>query len=234
MKWWVLFGAQGDPRLKPTGRRWRACCAGPGTARAWWVNGMWACGIGGQRSTGRGQADADLTQLLHTTPLDHGFDFARYTSRSRRQDRMLTIAMPPSAIAPTRPLARDTCMVARPWAPPRGQATGDRRRRCLRAPRLGSRHSDHALEFLNAHVGGAQTEAAVFVARPTPIALTPDKAVVVDRLPAARTGGAPMDARHDYIYENDVALGRLIDWLEATPDPRAPAGNSSKHARHFH
>ena len=29
-----------------------------------------------------------------------------------------------------------------------------------------------------------------------------------------------MDARHDYIYENDVALGRLIDWLEATPDPR--------------
>ena len=31
-----------------------------------------------------------------------------------------------------------------------------------------------------------------------------------------------MDARHDYIYENDVALGRFLDWLGKTDDPRNP------------
>jgi hypothetical protein len=40
---------------------------------------------------------------------------------------------------------------------------------------------------------------------------------------AARTkSGLTMDTRHDYIYENDVALGRLLNWLEATPDARRP------------
>ena len=92
--------------------------------------------------------------------------------------------------------------------------------------RLGSRHSDHALEFLNAHVGGAQTkERPFFVYYPANSnhgPYTPDKAIGGRPVAgAARTkSGAPMDARHDYIYENDVALGRLIDWLEATPDPR--------------
>ena len=40
---------------------------------------------------------------------------------------------------------------------------------------------------------------------------------------AARTkDGNPTDARNDYIYQNDVALGRMIDWLEANDDPRNP------------
>ena len=30
-----------------------------------------------------------------------------------------------------------------------------------------------------------------------------------------------MKVRDDYIYENDVALGRLLDWLESTDDPRS-------------
>ena len=29
-----------------------------------------------------------------------------------------------------------------------------------------------------------------------------------------------MDQRQDYVYENDVPLGRLLDWLDATDDPR--------------
>ena len=40
---------------------------------------------------------------------------------------------------------------------------------------------------------------------------------------AARTvSGKPMSMRYDYIYENDVALGRMLDYLEATDDPRNP------------
>ena len=34
--------------------------------------------------------------------------------------------------------------------------------------------------------------------------------------------------RLDYIYENDVALGRLLDFLEKTKDPRRLAVNSLK------
>ena len=33
--------------------------------------------------------------------------------------------------------------------------------------------------------------------------------------------------RGDYIYENDVALGRLLDYLENTEDPRRPGKNFS-------
>jgi hypothetical protein len=35
--------------------------------------------------------------------------------------------------------------------------------------------------------------------------------------------GGPASTRLDYIYENDVALGRLIDYLEQTKDPRRPS-----------
>ena len=31
-----------------------------------------------------------------------------------------------------------------------------------------------------------------------------------------------LDARHDFILENGVALGRILDWLSATRDPREP------------
>ena len=31
-----------------------------------------------------------------------------------------------------------------------------------------------------------------------------------------------MQTRYDYIYENDVALGRLLDYLKSTDDPRRP------------
>jgi hypothetical protein len=35
--------------------------------------------------------------------------------------------------------------------------------------------------------------------------------------------GEPASLRLDYIYENDVALGRLLDFLEETKDPRRPS-----------
>ena len=35
--------------------------------------------------------------------------------------------------------------------------------------------------------------------------------------------GDPASVRLDYIYENDIALGRLLDFLERTRDPRRPS-----------
>ena len=51
---------------------------------------------------------------------------------------------------------------------------------------------------------------------------------------AARTKmGTPTDARNDYIYQNDVALGRMIEWLEANDDPRNPGKKLIDNTRSF-
>ena len=49
------------------------------------VFGKWHVGLRYRRSDGSpaaGWEDADLTKPLHTTPIDHGFDVAKFTSRS--------------------------------------------------------------------------------------------------------------------------------------------------------
>ena len=83
MKWWVLFGAQGDPLIEADRPTLASMLRGAGYGTG--MVGKWHVGLRYRQSNGQpaaGWADADLTQLLHTTPLDHGFDFAWYTSRS--------------------------------------------------------------------------------------------------------------------------------------------------------
>ena len=229
MKWWVLFGAQGDPLIEADRPTLASMLRGAGYGTG--MVGKWHVGLRYRQSNGQpaaAWADADLTQLLHTTPLDHGFDFARYTSRSHgtsgpdaNHRNAAKRNRPNQNVGPGHLHGRKAV-----GATKEGKqlvAEGDS---AYVLTRLGSRHSDHALEFLNAHVGGAQTkERPFFVYYPANSnhgPYTPDKAIGGRPVAgAARTkSGAPMDARHDYIYENDVALGRLIDWLEATPDPR--------------
>ncbi len=94
--------------------------------------------------------------------------------------------------------------------------------------KLGSRHSDHAISFLDHHVADEATKEKPFFlyypANSNHGPYTPDKAIAGKPVAgAARTkSGKPMDARHDFIYENDVALGRMLDWLQQTDDPRNP------------
>ena len=229
MKWWVLFGAQGDPLIEADRPTLASMLRGAGYGTG--MVGKWHVGLRYRQSNGQPAAawvDADLTQLLHTTPLDHGFDFARYTSRSHgtsgpdANHRNATKRNRPNqTVGPGHLHGRKAVGATKEGKQLVAEGDG-----AYVLTRLGSRHSDHALEFLNAHVGGAQTkERPFFVYYPANSnhgPYTPDKAIGGRPVAgAARTkSGAPMDARHDYIYENDVALGRLIDWLEATPDPR--------------
>ncbi|MCZ6675425.1 MAG: sulfatase-like hydrolase/transferase, partial [Verrucomicrobia bacterium] len=93
---------------------------------------------------------------------------------------------------------------------------------------LGSRHSDNAIHFLEDHIGSMDTKDKPFFlyypSNSNHAPYTPDEAINgVPVAGAARTkSGKAMDKRHDFIYENDVALGRLIDWLEKSDDPRNP------------
>jgi arylsulfatase A len=231
MKWWVLFGAQGDPMIETDRPTIATMLRGSGYATG--MAGKWHVGLRYRQSNGKpaaGWSDADLTQPLHTTPLDHGFDFARFTSRSHGTSG-------PDA-AHKNPAKRNKPNQSVGPGHIHGRAaigsTENGKQLVTEGPKayilkeLGSRHSDHALEFLNGHIRGKDTKTRPFFlyypANSNHGPYTPDKKIGEKPVfGAARTiSGAPMDARHDFIYENDVALGRLIDWLEATPDPRRP------------
>lgn len=223
LKHWVLYGAQGDPMIEPDRPTIASMLRDHGYVTA--MYGKWHVGLRYRREDGSpaaGWEDADLTKPLHTSPLDHGFDHARFTSRSHGTS---------GPNAPEESSGRGPGHV-------HGRtvvaATGDGKRLAIEGSdayvlhRLGSRHSDNAMQFLSSHVSDATTRSRPFLlyypANANHGPYTPDEAIGgVAVAGAARTkSDQPMDARHDYIFENDVALGRILDWLEQTADPRQP------------
>ncbi|QDV42792.1 Arylsulfatase [Stieleria neptunia] len=229
LKYWVLFGSQGDPMIEADRPTIASMLRDQGYSTG--MVGKWHVGLRYRRSDGSpaaGWSDADLRQPLFTTPLDHGFDFARFTSRSHgtsgpdagRKNAKKRNG-PKQSVGPGHIHGR-TAIAA--TANGKQLATDGPDAYVLSA--LGSRHSDHAIEFLERHTqSGRSSSKPFFLYYPSNSnhgPYTPDQAI--DGKPvagAARTkSGDPMDARHDFIYENDVALGRLLDWLETTDDPR--------------
>jgi arylsulfatase A len=231
MKWWVLYGAQGDPLIEADRPTIASMLGDAGYSTA--MVGKWHVGLRYRRSDGSpaaGWNDADLTQPLHTTPLDYGFGFARFTSRSHGtsgpdagNERGRKRNAPKQNIGPGHVHGRKAI-----------GATGEGKRLTEEGPnayvltRLGCRHSDHALAFMEGHVTGEESRTRPFFlyypANSNHGPYTPDSCIDGEPVAgAARTkAGEPMDARHDYIYENDVALDRLLDWLSKTDDPRSP------------
>ncbi len=230
LKYWVLFGSQGDPMIEADRPTIASMLKDAGYRTA--MVGKWHVGLRYRQWDGKpaaGWEDADLTKPLHTTPVDHGFDYARFTSRShgtsgpgfgkgaRKKNG------PNQSVGPGHIHGRIAIA-----------ATGDGKRLMARGPKtyvltkLGSRHSDHAMEFLNEHVSTEETRSKPFFlyypSNSNHGPYTPDDEIGGVKVKgASRTkSGRPMDARHDFVFENDVALGRLIDWLEVTNDPRRP------------
>ncbi len=223
LKHWVLFGAQGDPMIEPGRPTIASMLRDHGYVTA--MYGKWHVGLRYRREDGSpaaGWEDADLTKPLHTSPIDHGFDFARFTSRSHGTSGP---AAPEQSIGNGPGHVHGRAVVAATGNGKHLATTGED---AYELHRLGSRHSDNAMAFLSLHVSDANTRDRPFFlyypanANHGPYA--PDEAIGgVPVAGAARTkDGRMMDARHDYIFENDVALGRILDWLEATDDPRQP------------
>ncbi len=231
IKHYVLFGSQGDPMIEADRPTIATMLRDGGYRTA--MFGKWHVGLRYRRSDGSpaaGWADADLRQPLYDAPLDHGFDVVRFTARSHMSSGPDVVAgsaagpnTPEQDIGPGHIHGREVV-----------GATEDRKRLISSGPdaylltKLGSRHSDHAMGFLQSHVNdGATRQKPFFLYLPANAnhgPYTPDESIGGRPVAgASRTKlGAPMDARHDLIYENDVALGRLVDWLEATEDPRDP------------
>ena len=223
LKHWVLYGAQGDPMIEPDRPTVASMLRDHGYVTA--MYGKWHVGLRYRRADGSpaaGWEDADLTKPLHTSPLDHGFDHARFTSRSH------------GTSGPNAPKESSGRGPGHVHGRTVVAATGDGKRIAVTGSdayvlhRLGSRHSDNAMQFLTSHVSEETTRSRPFFlyypANANHGPYTPDETIGgVAVAGAARTkSGQPMDARHDYIFENDVALGRMLDWLEKTDDPRQP------------
>ena len=233
MKWWVLFGSQGDPMIEADRPTIATMLKGAGYRTA--MFGKWHVGLRYRQSNGRpaaGWEDADLTQPLHTSPLDHGFDVVRFTSRSHGTSGAAVDSKaknkgkrngPKQNIGPGHIHGRRSV-----------SANGNGKELVSEGPnayvltKLGSRHSDHAMDFMAKHVSDASTKKRPFFlyypANANHGPYTPDEEIGGKAVKgASRTkSGAPMDLRHDLIYENDVVLGRMLDWLEKTDDPRNP------------
>jgi hypothetical protein len=94
---------------------------------------------------------------------------------------------------------------------------------------LGNRHSNHAIEFLSQHIRDKESSFNPFFlyypSNSNHGPYTPANEVGGEKVRGSgkMMSGGPASTRLDYIYENDVALGRLIDYLEQTKDPRRPS-----------
>lgn len=226
LKHWVLYGAQGDPMIerdRPTlATLFRD--AGYGTA----ITGKWHVGLRYRRTDGSpaaGWDDADLTQPLFDTPVDHGFDFARFTSRSHGTSGPSGKKKngPEQSVGPGHLHGRLAV-----------GATGNGKEIVGEGPdayilaELGGRHSDAAIQYLETHLADGENEAKpFFLYYPSPsnhAPYTPDDDIGgKPSAGASRTkSGEPMEDRHDFIFENDLVLGRFLDWLETHDDPRNP------------
>lgn len=227
LKHWVLFGSQGDPMIE----RDRPTIATMLKTRGYQTAmvGKWHVGLRYLRTDGSpaaGFLDADLTKPMFDTPLDHGFDHCWFTSRSHGTSGPQPGTRKNNPKQNTGPGHVDGRIVV--GSTHDGRKLVDDGEHAYVLEKLGKRHSDNAIRFLNNHLSEAETKFSPFFlyypsnSNHTPHTPSHDIGGVPVQGASRNVAGDPMDRRSDYIYENDVALGRLIDYLEEHDDPRNP------------
>jgi arylsulfatase A len=228
LKHWVLFGNQGDPMIEKDRPTLATMFRDEGYTTA--MTGKWHVGLRYSRADGSpaaAWADADITRPLSDAPVDHGFELARYTSRSHGTSG-------PDAGSDKKNGSNQTVGPGHLHERTAVAASGDGKaliregENAYVLTKLGSRFSNMSVKYLETHLAGGENEGKpFFLYYPSPSnhgPYTPDEGINgKPATGASRTKkGEPMDLRHDYIYENDLILGRFIDWLEANDDPRHP------------
>jgi arylsulfatase A-like enzyme len=204
LKYSVLFGPQGDPLIEP-GRPTLATLLRSAGYRTG-MSGKWHVGLTYRAANGTpaaSYAQADLRKGIADGPRNHGFDFFHGTSRSHptsatqgwlRDDQVLA-ATGPQAVDPSKFVLAQT----------------------------GVKNFQAAQQFLREHLAGKETRQQPFflyyACHSNHTKHTPCRQLL--GVPVAGQG-RPAGRRSDFIYENDVALGHLLTFLETEQDPRRP------------
>ena len=169
LKHWVLFGSQGDPMIEPGRPTLATLFRDQGYATG--MVGKWHVGLRYRRSDGlpaSGWSDADISQPLHTTPLDHGFDYCRFTSRShgtsgpnaggsatknptKSKRNSGKTNGPQQSVGPGHIHGRIAV-----GATGKGKQLVSKGQNAYVLSKLGSRHSDHAIEWISKQVQSAK------------------------------------------------------------------------------
>ncbi len=224
LKYWVLFGVQGDPMIERDRPTLGTLFQENGYTTG--MFGKWHVGLRYRNSDGlpaEGWDDADLTQPMFDTPLDHGFDVVKFTSRSHGTSGPSKKGKSKNGPGQNRgPGHIDGRKIV--------GATGNGKELVSEGPEvydlneLGGRHSDNAIQFLQGAVAESKPFFLYYPSNSNHGPYTPDTEIGGVKVAGAakNKAGEIMNVRSDYIYENDVALGRLMDFLEATDDPRNP------------
>ena len=235
MKHWVLFGVQGDPLIEEDRPTLATLFRSQGYTTA--MVGKWHLGLRFTQTNGKpaaGWEDADLTKDVFDGPCDHGFDYARFTSRSHgtsgpnagttgpktnKNRNTTTQSIGPGHIHNRRIIG----------ATGKGKQLAKAGEKAYDLHSLGSRHSNHAMEFIDQHTRNPKSSINPFFlyypSNSNHGPYTVDNEIGGKKVKGAgkMVSGESASVRHDYIYENDVALGRLLDFLENTKDPRKPS-----------
>ncbi|MEZ5300358.1 MAG: sulfatase-like hydrolase/transferase [Verrucomicrobiales bacterium] len=218
LKHWVLFGVQGDPLIERERVTLPEFLKASGYRTG--MVGKWHLGLTYRKPDGSpadAWDDADLTQPIFDGPLDHGFDFFYGQSRSHGTSG-------PDGQKKNTPDQR----IGPGWIEGRSVlgATGEGKKLD------GSYVLDEVGWSTTARRSGFS--AACWTPKKSRrSSSTSPRPPITRYTPSKEIGGKPVagasrfvdgkparSPRLDFIYQNDVLVGRLLEFLEATDDPR--------------
>lgn len=204
LKYSVLWGPQGDPLIEP-GRPTIATLLRE-TGYRTGMTGKWHCGLRYRNAQGDPEPNyenVDLTKGIADGPINHGFDFFHGTSRSHPTSKAQGWLHGDKIPAAT------------------GGIEVDRSKYVLNE--TGPTNYAKAKQFLDEHLEDAALRIHPFflyyACHSNHTSHDP-----CDNIEGRKVRGAshPGGKRSDFIYENDIALGLLIEYLNRTDDPRRP------------
>ncbi len=204
LKYSVLWGPQGDPLIEPNRPTLATLLRDSGYRTG--MSGKWHVGLTYRRVDGRPATSYDEVDLRHGIadgPLNHGFDFFHGTSRSHPTSRLqgwlfgkrVLAAIGPRQVNKSQYVLNET----------------------------GPKNYEMAKRFLDEHFANEEHRIKPFflyyACHSNHLSHDP-----CDQLGERKVKGQshPGGKRSDFIYENDVALDLLLEFLQETDDPRRP------------